>query len=105
MSRSVRARLLAWYDRHARDLPWRRTRDPWAIWVSEVMLQQTRVEAVRDVGFTIDAGEKTSVTAATPAVISDATLADDAEITVDIDTVGSTTAGKGLKLVMLGYRT
>lgn len=53
---------------------------------------------------TIDAGEKTSVTAATPAVISDATLADDAEITVDIDTVGSTTAGKGLKLVMLGYR-
>ena len=54
---------------------------------------------------TIDAGEKTSVTAATPAVISDATLADDAEITVDIDTVGSTTAGKGLKLVMLGYRT
>lgn len=54
---------------------------------------------------TIDDGEKTSVTAATPAVISDATLADDAEITVDIDTVGSTTAGKGLKLVMLGYRT
>lgn len=53
---------------------------------------------------TIDDGEKTSVTAATPAVISDATLADDAEITVDIDTVGSTTAGKGLKLVMLGYR-
>lgn len=53
---------------------------------------------------TIDAGEKTSVTAATPAVISDATLADDAEITVDIDAVGSTTAGKGLKIVMLGYR-
>lgn len=41
-----RARLLAWYDAHARDLPWRRTRDPYAIWVSEVMLQQTRVEAV-----------------------------------------------------------
>jgi A/G-specific adenine glycosylase len=41
-------RLLRWYDRHRRDLPWRRTRDPWAIWVSEVMLQQTRVEAVRD---------------------------------------------------------
>lgn len=36
--------LLAWYDRYRRDLPWRRTRDPWAIWVSEVMLQQTRVE-------------------------------------------------------------
>ncbi len=39
--------LLAWYDRHRRDLPWRRTRDPWAIWVSEVMLQQTRVETAR----------------------------------------------------------
>jgi A/G-specific adenine glycosylase len=41
------ARLLRWYDRTARDLPWRRTRDPWAIWVSEIMLQQTRVEVVR----------------------------------------------------------
>ncbi len=38
--------LLAWYDRERRDLPWRRTRDPYAILVSEVMLQQTRVEAV-----------------------------------------------------------
>ncbi len=38
--------LLAWFDRHKRDLPWRRTRDPYAIWVSEVMLQQTRVAAV-----------------------------------------------------------
>jgi A/G-specific adenine glycosylase len=36
--------LLAWYDAARRDLPWRRTRDPWAIWVSEVMLQQTRVD-------------------------------------------------------------
>lgn len=33
--------LLAWYRRHRRDLPWRRTRDPYAIWLSEVMLQQT----------------------------------------------------------------
>ncbi|MCA8943927.1 MAG: A/G-specific adenine glycosylase, partial [Planctomycetes bacterium] len=41
-------RLLAWFDREKRDLPWRRTTDPWAIWVSEVMLQQTRVEAVRE---------------------------------------------------------
>jgi A/G-specific adenine glycosylase len=41
-----RAALLAWYDAHARDLPWRRTRDPYAIWVSEVMLQQTRVDTV-----------------------------------------------------------
>ena len=40
-------RLLRWFDAARRDLPWRRTRDPWAIWVSEVMLQQTRVEAVR----------------------------------------------------------
>ena len=40
------AELLDWYRRARRDLPWRRTRDPWAIWVSEVMLQQTRVEHV-----------------------------------------------------------
>jgi A/G-specific adenine glycosylase len=38
--------LLAWYQRHGRDLPWRRTRDPYAILVSEVMLQQTQVERV-----------------------------------------------------------
>lgn len=38
--------LLAWYARAHRDLPWRRTQDPWAIWVSEIMLQQTRVETV-----------------------------------------------------------
>jgi A/G-specific adenine glycosylase len=36
--------LLAWFDRHRRDLPWRRTSDPYRIWLSEVMLQQTRVE-------------------------------------------------------------
>ena len=38
--------LLTWYRLHRRDLPWRRTRDPYAIWLSEVMLQQTRVETV-----------------------------------------------------------
>src|SRR3954464_12047059 len=38
--------LLAWYSQNARDLPWRRTRDPYAILVSEVMLQQTQVERV-----------------------------------------------------------
>jgi A/G-specific adenine glycosylase len=38
--------LLFWYRRNARDLPWRRTRDPYAVWVSEIMLQQTRVAAV-----------------------------------------------------------
>ena len=54
---------------------------------------------------TIDAGEKTSTTAATAAVISDASLADDAEITIDIDQVGSTIAGKGLKVVLIGHRT
>jgi A/G-specific adenine glycosylase len=42
----VREGLLRWYAVHGRDLPWRRTRDPYAIWVSEVMLQQTRVETV-----------------------------------------------------------
>ena len=38
--------LLAWYAENGRDLPWRRTRDPYAILVSEVMLQQTQVERV-----------------------------------------------------------
>jgi len=42
----ARTRLLAWFAAHARPLPWRETRDPYAIWVSEVMLQQTRVETV-----------------------------------------------------------
>jgi hypothetical protein len=53
---------------------------------------------------TIDAGEKTSVTATTPAVISDSALGDDAEITIDIDTVGSTIAGKGAKCWLIGTR-
>lgn len=44
----LRAGLLAWYAEAARDLPWRRTRDPYGIWVSEVMLQQTRVEVVEE---------------------------------------------------------
>jgi A/G-specific adenine glycosylase len=42
----VRNALLRWYDAERRDLPWRRTRDPYAIWISETMLQQTRVETV-----------------------------------------------------------
>jgi A/G-specific adenine glycosylase len=42
----VESALLAWYATHGRDLPWRRTRDPYAILVSEVMLQQTQVERV-----------------------------------------------------------
>lgn len=51
----------------------------------------------------IDATEKTSTTAASAAVISDTDLADDAEITIDIDQVGSTIAGAGLKVTLLGY--
>jgi A/G-specific adenine glycosylase len=43
---AIRTALLRYYEAHARDLPWRRTQDPYAIWVSEVMLQQTRVETV-----------------------------------------------------------
>ena len=42
----MKAQLLAWYAEHGRDLPWRRTRDPYAILVSEVMLQQTQVPRV-----------------------------------------------------------
>lgn len=38
--------LLAWYDVHKRELPWRKTKDPYAVWISEIMLQQTRVTAV-----------------------------------------------------------
>ena len=45
---NFRKRLLAWFDAHKRDLPWRRTNDPYKIWVSEIMLQQTRVAAVLD---------------------------------------------------------
>ncbi len=52
---------------------------------------------------TFDASEKTTTTAATPRVISDAALADDAEITIDIDAVGSTIAGAGLKVYLIGY--
>ena len=52
---------------------------------------------------TIDANEKTSVTAATPYVFSDTSLADDAEMTIDIDVAG--TGAKGLKIILYGYRT
>jgi len=44
--KSIRRALLDWYRANRRDLPWRRTRDPYAIWISETMLQQTRVETV-----------------------------------------------------------
>jgi len=43
---SFRGRLLRWYTAHKRDLPWRRTKNPYAVWVSEIMLQQTTINAV-----------------------------------------------------------
>ena len=46
LARDVARRLSRWYRVHRRDLPWRHTRDPYAIWISEVMLQQTTVEVV-----------------------------------------------------------
>lgn len=42
-----RAALLSWFDAHRRDLPWRLTRDPYSVWVSEIMLQQTQVATVQ----------------------------------------------------------
>jgi A/G-specific adenine glycosylase len=46
LCRNLTERLGGWFDRERRDLPWRKTRDPYAIWLSEVMLQQTRVKTV-----------------------------------------------------------
>ncbi|HEX4512340.1 MAG TPA: A/G-specific adenine glycosylase [Polyangiaceae bacterium] len=46
--RRIAGPLLAWYRKYRRDLPWRRTQDPYAVWVSEMMLQQTQVATVRD---------------------------------------------------------
>lgn len=54
---------------------------------------------------TIDAGQKTSTTAATPPVISDTSLADDAEIIVGITGIGSTNPGKGLNVELIGYKS
>jgi A/G-specific adenine glycosylase len=47
LKESIRKALLTWYSRHQRDLPWRATHDPYHILVSEIMLQQTQVERVR----------------------------------------------------------
>lgn len=44
--RQLRSRLAKWFDQHARDLPWRQTRDPYHVWISEIMLQQTQVATV-----------------------------------------------------------
>lgn len=45
---AFRQDLLSWYDEHKRSMPWRETDDPYRIWVAEIMLQQTRVDTVRD---------------------------------------------------------
>ena len=45
-NQDIQRKLLAWYDKTKRDLPWRNTKDPYSIWVSEVMLQQTQVKTV-----------------------------------------------------------
>ncbi|MEE8206727.1 MAG: A/G-specific adenine glycosylase, partial [Nitrospinaceae bacterium] len=44
--RNIQKALLGWFDRDQRDMPWRRTGDPYPIWVSEIMLQQTQVKTV-----------------------------------------------------------
>lgn len=44
--KNIQKRLLRWFEKNKRDLPWRKTRDPYAIWVSEIMLQQTQVATV-----------------------------------------------------------
>ncbi len=44
--KKIQTRLLRWFEKNGRDLPWRETRDPYAIWVSEIMLQQTQVATV-----------------------------------------------------------
>ncbi len=50
-------KLLAWFNQKGRDLPWRHTRDPYAILVSEVMLQQTQVDAPWERGFGVREGD------------------------------------------------
>jgi A/G-specific adenine glycosylase len=45
---TLRRRLLSWYAAHKRDLPWRQSRDPYRVWISEIMLQQTQVATVKD---------------------------------------------------------
>ena len=73
--------LLPWYEQNKRDLPWRRDREPYHIWVSEIMLQQTRVEAVK--------GYYTRFLAALPDIPALAACDDDApttgEIVLDIE--------------------
>ena len=46
VTKAVTERLLSWYGRHYRPLPWRQDPTPYRVWISEIMLQQTRIEAV-----------------------------------------------------------
>jgi hypothetical protein len=92
-------------------------RTPYAFTVTAVRASLTTVSSsgnpafnIKEAGvsilsttLTIDSGEKTSTTAATPAVISDSSLADDAEITIDIDAAGTDAAGA--KIYLIGHRT
>ena len=48
LEKEAAVRLYHWYSQNKRDLPWRDTGNPFDVWISEIMLQQTRVEAVRD---------------------------------------------------------
>ena len=48
--RAMNGPLLAWYEEHARILPWRENPEGYRVWISEIMLQQTRVEAVKPLG-------------------------------------------------------
>lgn len=68
--RPLSFKLLAWYEVHKRDLPWRKTRDPYAIWISEAMLQQTQVATV--VGY----WERWLARFPTPTALADAPLDD-----------------------------
>ena len=91
-------------------------RSPYAFTITEVRASLTTVATgstviidinesgttILSTKITIDASESTSTTAATPPVISDSALADDSEITIDIDQIGSSNAGKGLKVEIIG---
>ena len=75
-------------------------RMPWAMALADARASLSTASSSGNP--TIDSGEKTSTTAAAPKIISDANLADDAEITVDIDIAG--TGAKGLKVTLIGTR-
>lgn len=78
------------------------TAPTWSVLTADINESWTTILSTK---LTIDAWEKTSETAATPPVISDTSLADDAEITIDIDTIGSTVAWAWLKVTLIWNRT